>query len=733
MRFLPALLFLALPAFGAAPELRGAWMARDSFTSRASIARAMEELAANNFNVVLVNAWSRGYPLWRSEVFRGHTSFSGDPGYPDRDVLAECIEEGHRVGLEVVAWMEYGFVGGFSGYFPGRGGKGPIFDAHPDWPARTAAGSDAFPISGGAFYWMAHTRPDAQQFLLDLFTELADNYDLDGIEFDRFRYPQLDCGYDAYTVQLYRDEHNGQAPPAAANDAEWMRWRADKLNDFVLRAYGAVKGRRAAVQVSNAPTLYPGGYTSFLQDYPGWLRAGALDHVTPQVYRRTGAEYAAELVRQLAQVSQPEKVFPGLAVIIGSDLLPSAEVVEMVRATRSRSLRGMVFWYYGVMDPKLVGELKQNVFAEPAAVPGRAGSWKREVLYVQETDAEVGRTAGWRPSTGGWNGNQLLASGGGEEESITYNVRAPRSGYYEVYAYTAPAADRAAAAAYQLSDSTGTSSTVVIDQRAAFHAGWVRLGEALLQAGQQRAVVRLSTAGVPAGQTLAADALLLIRSNRRPFPAPAVTAAGIVNAATFAPGLAPGSIASLFGISLAEGEAAGATSLPLPFSLAGTAVTLRAAGREFPMPLYYVSATQINAQVPWAAPAGAAEVVISRGDLAGTGTALALQAAAPGLFAVAPSTVARGGVVSVYATGLGPVTPAVADGAAAPSLSSTTLAVSATVGEVSALILYSGLAPGFAALYQVNVRIPQEAPSGNVPLVIAVAGQRSSALTLVVE
>ncbi len=54
-----------------------------------------------------------------------------------RDILAEAVAEGHRLGLHVEAWFEYGFVGGWTGNQP-PGVKGPIFQAHPDWVAKKA-------------------------------------------------------------------------------------------------------------------------------------------------------------------------------------------------------------------------------------------------------------------------------------------------------------------------------------------------------------------------------------------------------------------------------------------------------------------------------------------------------------------------------------------------------------------------------------------------------------------
>jgi hypothetical protein len=87
----------------------------------------MQSLAAANCNAAFVNVWSRGYPLWPSDVFERETGLRIDPNFAGRDPLAELLEEGREAGIAVFPWAEYGFVGGYSHYLPGPGGRGPIF------------------------------------------------------------------------------------------------------------------------------------------------------------------------------------------------------------------------------------------------------------------------------------------------------------------------------------------------------------------------------------------------------------------------------------------------------------------------------------------------------------------------------------------------------------------------------------------------------------------------------
>lgn len=212
---------------------------------------------------------------------------------------------------------------------------------------------------------------------------------------------------------------------------------------------------------------------------------------------------------------------------------------------------------------------------------------------------------------------------------------------------------------------------------------------------------------------------------------PVIYRNGAVHGASFerfAP-LAPGQIFSLFGTNLSPATAS-AQAKPLPTELSGVRVKLGSTN----LPLYYSATGQINAQVPFeAAPRGTLPLVVTSGGTASPPELVTLTATRPGIFTVtssgsgagvitdpdgvlisASNAAARGSVVIVYATGLGATNPPVATGVATPSgLFRTVDAVSAYVGGVPATVEFAGLTPDFVGLYQVNVRIPNNAPTGS--------------------
>jgi len=214
----------------------------------------------------------------------------------------------------------------------------------------------------------------------------------------------------------------------------------------------------------------------------------------------------------------------------------------------------------------------------------------------------------------------------------------------------------------------------------------------------------------------------------------------VVNAATFAFGpLAPGSLVSLFGEALADREEA-AETIPLPRSLAGATVMLDGV----PLPLYYASPGQINAQLPVGITPGPARLTCIRGGAEGPDAVLALEESGPGVFTY-PGTdraiainnkdwtlnspdnpVRPGEVLVVYVTGQGPVEPPVPTGEAAPEapLSYASLPASATIGGKPSDVLFLGLAPGMVGVAQANLAAPDVA-AGEQPLVLTVGARTS--------
>ncbi len=212
---------------------------------------------------------------------------------------------------------------------------------------------------------------------------------------------------------------------------------------------------------------------------------------------------------------------------------------------------------------------------------------------------------------------------------------------------------------------------------------------------------------------------------------------GVVNAANFAPitnPIAPNEVIALFGSGLAA-STAGAANVPLPTSLGGVQVTINGVA----CPLFYVSPTQIEALVPQAiTPANNiyyATVVVVNNSVPSNPVTVYTSYTSPGVFsaggnAIGPAAAQHGNfslitaanpakigeTIILYASGLGTVTPAVADGAGAPSNPPSTITDQDVVdfSGTNANIVFGGLTPGLVGLYQLNTTIATGTSSGAV-------------------
>jgi uncharacterized protein (TIGR03437 family) len=217
---------------------------------------------------------------------------------------------------------------------------------------------------------------------------------------------------------------------------------------------------------------------------------------------------------------------------------------------------------------------------------------------------------------------------------------------------------------------------------------------------------------------------------------PTIVQGGAVNAAPNGGAIvAPGSLVTLYGLNLAN--SALQTAAPWPTIAAGGQVLINGTAA----PIYYASPGQMNFQLPWEAPAGTVSLQAVRDGLRSATITLPVASTSPGIFNVTnqdgspvlPATpAAAGAVITLWANGLGDVTnrPATGAPALASPLSATRELPTVTIGGVNATVLFSGLAPGFVGLYQVNAVVPATVSTGTAPLVIAIGGRASPAFSL---
>ena len=241
---------------------------------------------------------------------------------------------------------------------------------------------------------------------------------------------------------------------------------------------------------------------------------------------------------------------------------------------------------------------------------------------------------------------------------------------------------------------------------------------------------------------------------------PVLNDAGTTSAASFQLGapLAPGSLFAAFGSGLVEGGQITAPGLPWLPMLGRTSMYVGG----IPSPVFFGGTqpgfSQVNGQVPYSirpntvqqiaaglgtsrsqyveAPVAAAQPAMFTFSQSGTGQGIIVDAARPTVIADAANPVARGSVVTIYVEGLGAVNQLIEAGQPAPfdPLARTTNTITVNIGGQLAEVLFTGLTPGFAGLYQINATVPAGITPGNaVPVIVTAGGLSSLPATIAVR
>ena len=375
---------LGQEARAATAEIRGVWItnvASSVLFSPWGISRAVHQLADMHFNQLYLVVWNRGHTFYRSPAFKDLTGQSIDSllalAHPLEDPLREMVRLGHQQHLKVIPWFEYGFMVPMNSR---------LAQQHPDWLTARQDGSRqlASPFErveedppGGVLSrllksgaptqlgWLNPFHPDVQALLLTLVEEVVSQYDVDGIQFDDHFSLPVEFGYDAYTVSLYRAEHPGQRPPRNPADPDWIRWRADRLNQFMDVLHARVKAHCPTCLVSLSPNPAQFAYRFSLQDWQTWVDRGWLDELVVQVYRDDLLRFKGELGKGALQAAR-DRIPVSIGILTGTwrHPIPFEQIRQQVISSRDYHFSGVSFFYWDTLwsyfTPEAPRQRRQN-------------------------------------------------------------------------------------------------------------------------------------------------------------------------------------------------------------------------------------------------------------------------------------------------------------------------------------------------------------------------------------
>lgn len=333
-------------------EVRGVWITNvdsDVLHSRTNIHNSLKRLKDLGFNTIYPVVWQRGFTLYptKSEIAK---AFIGSPVMPDpkfanenRDVLAEIIEEAEPHGFRVIPWFEYGLM---------APPNSPIAQRHEELLTLNIGGEKIRLKSHDAnkpddHVWFNPCHPEVQKFMVDLIADVAERYEIDGVQLDdHFGFP-VEMGYDQSTQDLYWAENSERVAPQEHTDEDWVNWASSKVTSLLTQIFKAVKAKRADCLISISPN--PQGFSKkqYLADWKFWEQEGLAEEVVLQVYRDNMLDFIGE--RNKREVTDARDHIPftiGIMTGLKGDPVDFELIKEQVNKTREKDFAGVSFFFY---------------------------------------------------------------------------------------------------------------------------------------------------------------------------------------------------------------------------------------------------------------------------------------------------------------------------------------------------------------------------------------------------
>jgi len=380
---LPGLLFVSLIWGNETPkrEMRAVWISTAwkvdfplygyTLGQQNEIKSSLNALKAAGFNTVVFQVrpgcdafYDSNYEPWTHYL----TGTYGAPPSPYYDPLQYFIEQAHTRGMELHAW--------FNPYRLTTGSLSSVtadhvYREHPEWKL-DHSDNTVLILNPGI--------PEVRDYIVDVFMDVVNRYDVDGIHMDDYFYP--------YEGMASEDAAQFSADPRGfTNIADWRR---DNINRFMEALYDSIQTRKPWVKLGVSPfgiwkngvpygIIGKSSYDELYCDPIAWLDDGTIDYLAPQLYWPIGGaqDYSTLMPWWAAQIASRDRhLYTGNASYRIADWhdWPTSELMDQVRLSRATtgSLGNLFFRLrYGVLDnPKgFLDSLKADLYLNKALPP----------------------------------------------------------------------------------------------------------------------------------------------------------------------------------------------------------------------------------------------------------------------------------------------------------------------------------------------------------------------------
>lgn len=347
MLFLPVSKAYAGPVSGGSPgsgEMRGVWVsyldwngwAKDEAGYKKAMDQTLDLCVQKGLNAVFLQVRPDGDTMYPSQYFPWSKFASGKQGKnPGYDPLAYAVQAAHQRGLQLHAWINPYRITGYLNRYSDLCALNPAIA----WAKDGDSSNDRWVLCQNGEYYYNPAIPQVRQLIIDGVKEIVTNYEVDGIHFDDYFYPNLDDS----KAETWFDYPEYQAGGTSLSVAAWRR---NNVNELVRGVYSAVKSIRPQALFGISPEGYLQNLrkdTRQFTDVDAWMtQSGYVDYLMPQIYwgfeaKQNGqaAGYAfANCLNEWVTLKKKGnvKLYVGLALYkTGTDAVDGNEVPEWQR------------------------------------------------------------------------------------------------------------------------------------------------------------------------------------------------------------------------------------------------------------------------------------------------------------------------------------------------------------------------------------------------------------------
>ena len=345
-------------------EVRAMWLDRGTIVkakSKEDLVPIFDRMAKAGINTVFFETVNSGYTIYPSRV-----APQQNPLVKGWDPLADAISLAHERGIELHAWV-WTFAAVNQRHnvildLP-RNYLGPVLSKHPDWGATDHEGSRFHYSSGKVFFDPAN--PEVQNYLSSLLTEIATDYDVDGIHLDYIRYPfqsptgKLTYGYGTASRNLFARK-TGFDPinmyPEHPLWSQWIEFRIEQIDNFVASTSDNLRQLRPDLTLSTAVFPMPKRerLMKIQQHWETWVRKEWIDMLVPMTYAED-----TDTLNVLANPLLGEFTHGQALLLPGIRLL---NILEVNAVDQIQLLRGMSTEGYALFAAENLNSNLTNVF-----------------------------------------------------------------------------------------------------------------------------------------------------------------------------------------------------------------------------------------------------------------------------------------------------------------------------------------------------------------------------------